>query len=254
MSANLEQPVSLNDVAAALQDVHDRAKRQPAALACVRVLLAASRDRMAAATGSSDHQDVHRCLSRMATAIAALEAAGSAVDAGANLVAHYAAGIGAPLRVDVLTAPVEPAAGRAALPQKVGPAAHTRAPHRRHDLERITVGGWVRSRNTVILPGTDVPGDVQLIRAGAGQWDAVRSRYVVRGRSYGLEADGTLFPDSGPGLVKLGRGAYKALQRYIASDGDIADADRLLAFDPSVSGDDRAVARSVFQHHHRYRG
>jgi hypothetical protein len=106
----------------------------------------------------------------------------------------------------------------------------------------------------VVLPGTDVAGDLDAIRRREATWDGTRGRYLVNGRSYGVEHSGTVFPDSGPGLIKLSRGAYKVLKQFIVSDGDIGAAEDVLKFDPNLTAADRQNALEVFRHHRKYRG
>jgi len=78
-----------------------------------------------------------------------------------------------------------------------------------------------KDKNTVVLPGTDVAGDLAGISAGRGKWIERTNRYEINGRTYAVESTGTVFPDSGPGFVKLSRSEYKVLRQLIGSDGDI---------------------------------
>jgi hypothetical protein len=148
-------------------------------------------------------------------------------------------------------APEEPPPRSVAGPAGRGPI---REPHSRHNLNQIGRSSRVKESNTVVLPGTDVAGDLDAIRWREATWDGTRGRYLVNGRSYGVEHSGTVFPDSGPGLIKLSRGAYKVLKQFIVSDGDIGAAEDVLKFDPNLTAADRQNALEVFRHHRKYRG
>jgi hypothetical protein len=137
-----------------------------------------------------------------------------------------------------------------------GPAGKTplKPPNKRHDLNNIRPSSPSKERNTVVLPGTDVAGDLDDIAAGRANWNADRNRYEVNGRSYGVEASGTVYPISGPGFANLSRPEYKVLKQLIASDGDIDAARAALRRDPSVSEAAWVAALEVFRHHKSYRG
>jgi hypothetical protein len=105
-----------------------------------------------------------------------------------------------------------------------------------------------------VLPGTDVAKDLDDIAAGRATWNAERNCYEVNGRTYGVEASGTVYPISGPGFVNLSRSEYKVLKQLIASDGDINAAHEALRRDPSVSEADWKAALEVFKHHKSYQG
>jgi hypothetical protein len=80
-----------------------------------------------------------------------------------------------------------------------------RAPHPRHSFSGINPKN-VRAENSLILPEARqaVDGDIEAIAAGRAHFYAEMGRYEVNGRSYGVEESGTVFPDSGPGIVKIG--------------------------------------------------
>src|SRR5262249_21173524 len=64
--------------------------------------------------------------------------------------------------------------------------------------------------------------DVAQIAAGNASWNPATNRYEINGRSYGVEPSGTVFPDSGPGIVKLDRNEYAALTEIAKAGGDPA--------------------------------
>ncbi|GID28976.1 hypothetical protein [Paractinoplanes brasiliensis] len=138
-----------------------------------------------------------------------------------------------------------------------GPAATTplRPPNAlRHNLNSVKLNSRSKDKNTIVLPGTDVAGDLADISAGRGTWDSVTNQYRVNGRTYGVEPGGTTFPIEGPGFVRLERSPYKVLKNLIGNDGDIAATREALRRDPSVSEADWTIALEVFQHHKNYRG
>ncbi|BCJ52514.1 hypothetical protein Asp14428_39890 [Actinoplanes sp. NBRC 14428] len=140
--------------------------------------------------------------------------------------------------------------------QVQGPAATIplRPPNSRHNLDSIRPKNPAKDRNAVVLPGTDVAGDLADISAGRGTWRPEVNRYEVNGRTYAVEASGTVFPVSGPGLVNLSRSEYKVLRQLIGSDGDIGAAREALRRDPSVGDADWRPALDVFRHHKSYKG
>jgi hypothetical protein len=137
-----------------------------------------------------------------------------------------------------------------------GPAAKTplKPPNNRHNLNNVRPNSPSKQGNTVVLPGTDVAGDLDDIAAGRANWNADRNCYEVNGRSYGVEASGTVYPISGPGFVNLSRPEYKVLKQLIASDGDINAAREALRRDPSVGEADWVAALAVFKLHKSYKG
>ncbi|WP_030459528.1 hypothetical protein [Kitasatospora sp. NRRL B-11411] len=94
-------------------------------------------------------------------------------------------------------------------------------PHRRHTLAGVK-GGQVKGENSVILRGYEsaVHDDVAQIAAGRAHWNAQTQRYEINGRSYGVEPHGTVFPDSGVGIVNMDRNEYAALKELAKADGD----------------------------------
>ena len=144
-------------------------------------------------------------------------------------------------------ADVEPARGPAAkIPLK--------PPNNRHNLNNIRPKSPAKDKNTVVLPGTDVAGDLDGISAGRARWVEETSRYEINGRTYAVESTGTVFPDSGPGLVNLSRSEYKVLRQLIGADGDVGAARDALRRDPSIGDTDWPAALEVFRHHKSYKG
>lgn len=142
-------------------------------------------------------------------------------------------------------------------PQPIrGPAAKIplKPPNSRHNLNNIRPKNPAKDRNTVVLPGTDVAGDLADITAGRATWSDKFSRYEVNGRTYAVESTGTVFPVSGPGLVNLSRSQYKVLKQLIGSDGNVDAARNALRRDPSITDADWPAALEVFRHHKSYKG
>jgi len=95
-------------------------------------------------------------------------------------------------------------------------------PHRRHTITGAR-NGRIDEDNTVFLHGYQnvAPQDVQAIAAGHATWNPQTQRYEISGRSYGVESNGTVFPDSGTGMVKLDRNEYAALKEIVRAGGDL---------------------------------
>lgn len=97
-------------------------------------------------------------------------------------------------------------------------------PHWRHTVSGAK-NGEVKPVNTIILRGYENPvrGDVKGIADGEATWDPSTARYEINGRTYGVEDNGTVFPDSGPGLAKLDRNEYAALKELAKAGGNPDD-------------------------------
>ncbi|MFI1285026.1 hypothetical protein ACH4U5_30445 [Streptomyces sp. NPDC020858] len=82
---------------------------------------------------------------------------------------------------------------------------------------------------SVILRGhqKDIAQDVADIANGKATYVQATDRYLVNGRTYGVETSGTVYPDSGPGIVKLDRNEYAALQQVAKAKGDLSAAPQL---------------------------
>lgn len=85
-------------------------------------------------------------------------------------------------------------------------------PHERHRVERVRQTTRRKPKNSVIAPWVDVPADLDAINRGDGLRRG--DTFTINGRTYGMEANGTAFPISGPGIHELDRGAYRALGVY----------------------------------------
>ena len=103
----------------------------------------------------------------------------------------------------------------------------------------------VQENNTVYLRGHEgvVTADVQAIAAGEAVWNAEKQRYEINGRSYGVESTGTVFPDSGAGMVKLDRNEYAALKEIVRAGGDLSAAPQL-SRNPRFAENPEAVAKA----------
>ncbi|WP_026924341.1 hypothetical protein [Glycomyces arizonensis] len=140
-----------------------------------------------------------------------------------------------------------------------GPAANTdpRAPSSRHNLNQIRRKSPAKDENTVVLPGTDVNGDIEAIKSGDATWNPETQRYELdSGRSYGMELPkGTLFPDSGPGFVKLDRPQYQILKEMMNANGDLDAAQGRIEQNPYLNSEsDWNAALEVFKNSNRYQG
>ena len=75
------------------------------------------------------------------------------------------------------------------------------------------------------------------------RWNPETQRYEINGRSYGVEPSGTVFPDSGTGVVKLDRNEYAALVEIARAGGDPSRAPALTR-DPRFVNNPGAVAKA----------
>ncbi|MFJ4781661.1 hypothetical protein [Streptomyces sp. NPDC088762] len=87
----------------------------------------------------------------------------------------------------------------------------------------------MKESNSVILRGhqSAVAQDIADIASGKATYVKELDRYEVNGRTYGVEDSGRTYPDSGPGIVKLDRNEYAALQQVAKAKGDISAAPQL---------------------------
>ncbi|WP_250000317.1 hypothetical protein [Actinoplanes sp. M2I2] len=117
-------------------------------------------------------------------------------------------------------------------------------PHRRHTITGAR-NGIVGEENSVYLRGYEgvATDDVQGIAAGDALWNPLTQRYEINGRSYGVEANGRVFPDSGAGMVKLDRNEYAALKEIVRAGGDLSAAPQL-ARNPRFTANPEAVAKA----------
>jgi hypothetical protein len=127
-------------------------------------------------------------------------------------------------------------------------------PNARHTVAGAR-SGMVRANNSVVLRGNEdaMRDDVAQIAAGNARWDKDASRYEINGRTYGVEPGGTVYPDSGPGIVKLDRNEYAALTEIAKAGGDPA---RVPAFtyDPRFVSNPDAIAKAKAIYDGTYQG
>ena len=121
-------------------------------------------------------------------------------------------------------------------------------PHNRHTVNGAR-HGEVKPENSMILRGNEdsVRRDVSEIAAGNAQWNPQTGRYEINGRTYGVEQNGTVFPDSGPGIVKLDRNEYAALKEIARADGDVSKVNAFTRHPRFVNNPDAiATAKSIY--------
>jgi hypothetical protein len=127
-------------------------------------------------------------------------------------------------------------------------------PNARHTVAGAR-SGMVRPNNSVVLRGNEdaMRDDVAQIAAGNARWDKPTNRYEINGRTYGVEPGGTVYPDSGPGIVKLDRNEYAALTQIAKADGDPA---KVPAFtrDPRFINNPDAIAKAKAIYDGTYQG
>ncbi|MFE2377787.1 hypothetical protein [Streptomyces sp. NPDC059398] len=128
-----------------------------------------------------------------------------------------------------------------------GPAAgkQLRFPNSRHTVSG-SKSGEVKESNSVILRGQEreVAQDVSDIAQGKAKYIKDTDRYEVNGRTYGVEPSGTVYPDSGPGIAKLDRNEYAALQQVTKAKGDISAAPQLTR-NPRFTNNPEAVQKAL---------
>ncbi len=122
------------------------------------------------------------------------------------------------------------------------PPVVARRPNDRHYYNRIKQNTKASKLDTVMDPRVDVSGDVAAINRG----EAIRrgDTDTFRGRSYVLEATGTLSPRDGDGFYVLTRGAFRALGVY-KTFGDSERADAILDNMHNVGPAERNAAMAV---------
>ncbi|MGW6617759.1 hypothetical protein ACWGA0_30435 [Streptomyces erythrochromogenes] len=101
-------------------------------------------------------------------------------------------------------------------------------PNGRHTVSGAA-SGEIKESNSVILRGHQghIAQDISDIAHGKAAYDPAIDRYEVNGRTYGVEPSGRVYPDAGPGIVKLDRNEYAALQQIAKAKGDISAAPQL---------------------------
>ena len=133
-------------------------------------------------------------------------------------------------------------------PEVAGPAKGKtlRPPHERHKILGSKRGS-ADAENTIIPPDMydTVRSDIQDIADGKAELSGDGNEYVVHGRRYGVEGNGTVFPKSGPGLIEMNRGEYRALQAIAGNDGDLMKCQKQFDNDPLINSDPRNVQKAI---------
>ncbi|MCF3105747.1 hypothetical protein IPZ58_29780 [Streptomyces roseoverticillatus] len=128
-----------------------------------------------------------------------------------------------------------------------GPAAgkELRRPNPRHMVSG-SPGKEVKPQNSVILRGHSaaIDNDIAAIAEGRAELVQDGNRYKINDRTYGIEENGTVYPDSGPGIVKLDRNEYAALQLIVKAKGDIG-AQPQLTRNPRFVNNPEAVQKAL---------
>ncbi|MFI5781108.1 hypothetical protein [Nocardia sp. NPDC051570] len=116
---------------------------------------------------------------------------------------------------------------------------------RRHDMSQMRKGR-ADEKNTVIPPETAqaVREDIAKIAEGKAEFDGKTGAYTVNGRSYGVEANGRVYPMSGPGLIEMSRTEYRALQDIINSNGDMVRLEKIFGNAPQYRDNLDAVLKA----------
>jgi hypothetical protein len=121
-----------------------------------------------------------------------------------------------------------------------------RPPADRHYLTRLRLKSPPKERTTIILPGTDVAGDLAAIRAGRAKVHG--SIFAINGRTYGRKQHGTMYPISGDGFVgPVGRNVFKALIAYRRYNGIDDRAEFEIGKQEFISQEDRDIARHLWR-------
>jgi hypothetical protein len=124
------------------------------------------------------------------------------------------------------------------------PRVEAKPPAGRHYLNRVRKSTAAKGTNTLILPDVNVQADIDAINAGA----AIRAgnRYSINGRLYEQEANGTMFPVEGEGLVVADRGTMRALTILAQYNGPTEQARFRLSRERGISGDQIATAMELW--------
>ena len=135
-----------------------------------------------------------------------------------------------------------------ARPDIAGPAQGKtlKSPNQRHTIMGSKSGN-ADEENTIILPGMgkQVEDDISAIAEGKARWNDEAGRYEINGRTYAVKSTGTVFPDSGPGFVKLDRVEYNALKLITKSGGDLSRCQRAFDNDPKFKNNPEKVEAAL---------
>lgn len=110
-------------------------------------------------------------------------------------------------------------AGDRAANRPIGPI---RPPADRHYITRFRKDSPSKQVTTLIEPGVDVHGDIDLIRDGLAIKAFVdgAERYLVRGRTWQAKhPGGTLFPVEGEGFIVVDQAVTVAMRAYARYNG-----------------------------------
>ena len=116
----------------------------------------------------------------------------------------------------------------------------------RHELLRVKPGTHVKRINSIALPGIDTRHEIRLIQDGHAE-RVGDSRYRINGRVYVHKPDGSTYPESGEGIVRLTNPQFRALRLLIAHDGRTVAFNRATERDKSITDLDIEVAHGLYQ-------
>ena len=119
-------------------------------------------------------------------------------------------------------------------------------PADRHYPNRLRLKSPPMEFTMIIVPGTDIAGDLAAIRNGQAILDG--NTYTINGRTYGRKANGTLYPIIGEGFIgPVGRNVFKALIAYRRYNGINDQAEFEIGKQPFISSQDRDIARRIWR-------
>lgn len=249
----------LSDLIAELSALIERSKASRTQLGSAGDKLEQVFDKAKASTVGSASAQVTEGLGRLRTAVGKLDEAKRLLAAGEATWQSYIAALasGAGTSAGPRARPPLSSTGAARsepTPQVRGPARHGIRPPTpgRHRLARIGRSSQPAEKNTVILPGVDVEGDLEAIRTGRARWNAETNRYEINGRTWAVEGNGTVFPASGPGFVELTRPQFKALMSLNSAGQPVGIWPKNYRKDPSISPSDWDRAAEVYRYHPRH--
>ena len=122
------------------------------------------------------------------------------------------------------------------------PKTPLKPPADRHWFNRIKEKSPAKEKTSVAEPWVDMKADTEQINSG----QAVRKgdKFIVNGRTYG-QHDGTLYPESGPGIHPLDREAFKAFKMY-KKFGNTPEAERYLNAMHNVTESQKAAGLAAW--------
>lgn len=121
-----------------------------------------------------------------------------------------------------------------------------RSTRSRHELRSIGAKSYVEPKNSVALPGIDTPAEIGLIQEGYGE-RLGNNRYRVNGRIYAHKPDGTMYPESGDGIVQVTRLEFISLRMLIKFNGHTREFIEATRRDPLMSGSVIEVALRLYE-------